>query len=74
MQRCEWLGGPDDLNLVVGDRVAVVEGPSAGCVGKITSIDPKCAEVQLEGVSQVRLSGRSSLHPRWGLMPRRESI
>lgn len=52
-ERCSWLGGCEDLNLVVGDRVAVIEGLSKGRVGKVSLIDAKSAEVQLEDVSQV---------------------
>lgn len=55
-RRCRWAGGAYNLNLAVGDRVVLVDGPEKGQIGKIARIDQEKAEVTLDGLNKVRNS------------------
>lgn len=45
--RCAWAGGSQYLNIRVGDRVVVTEGPFKGVIDKINKINMETATVQL---------------------------
>ncbi|KAI1373748.1 hypothetical protein F4677DRAFT_428115 [Hypoxylon crocopeplum] len=44
-RRCQWAGGAYNLNLAVGDRVVLLDGPDKGRIGNLKSIDHDRAEV-----------------------------
>ncbi|KAI1781153.1 hypothetical protein F4818DRAFT_398121 [Hypoxylon cercidicola] len=56
-ERTRWAGGAHNLNLAIGDRAVLVDGPEKGHIGKISRIDEGKAEVVLEGLnkSNIRL-------------------
>ncbi|KAI1766572.1 hypothetical protein GGR53DRAFT_485828 [Hypoxylon sp. FL1150] len=64
-RRCQWAGGAYNLNLAVGDRVVLVDGPEKGQIGKISRINHEKAEVTIDGLNksnirlqpQIRLPG-----------------
>ncbi|KAI0843449.1 hypothetical protein F5Y06DRAFT_254962 [Hypoxylon sp. FL0890] len=58
-RRCEWAGGAYKLNLTVGDRVVLIDGPDKGRIGKIRKIDHSTAEVTVDGLnrSNIRVQG-----------------
>ncbi|KAI1132149.1 hypothetical protein F5Y10DRAFT_231663 [Nemania abortiva] len=43
--RCQWAGGAYYLNLAVGDRVVLLDGPDKGRIGKISEINHDTGEV-----------------------------
>ncbi|ODA83762.1 hypothetical protein RJ55_02278 [Drechmeria coniospora] len=47
-QRCAWAGGVKQLNLAVGDRVVIRDGPDKGKLDTIKSIQPESGTVTLE--------------------------
>ncbi|KAI0181345.1 hypothetical protein GGR52DRAFT_30874 [Hypoxylon sp. FL1284] len=51
-RRCRWAGGAYNLNVVVGDRVVLVDGPEKGQIGKISSIDKAKAELVVDGLNK----------------------
>ncbi|KAI1418115.1 hypothetical protein F5Y13DRAFT_150599 [Hypoxylon sp. FL1857] len=51
-RRCQWAGGAFNLNLALGDRVVLIDGPDKGRIGKISSIDYDNAEVTVEGLNK----------------------
>lgn len=53
-RRCAWAGGTKQLNLAVGDRVVVLEGPAKGKLDRIQSINTELGTVTLEEEYQVR--------------------
>lgn len=53
-RRCAWAGGAKYLNLVVKDRVVVLEGPDKGRIDRIDSIDKENGTVTLENICKVR--------------------
>ncbi|KAI1188436.1 hypothetical protein F5B17DRAFT_268101 [Nemania serpens] len=55
--RCRWAGGAYYLNLAVGDRVVLLDGPDKGRIGPVTSIDHDTAEVKVKDLnkSNIRL-------------------
>ncbi|KAI2631913.1 hypothetical protein GGR54DRAFT_581413 [Hypoxylon sp. NC1633] len=57
-RRCQWAGGAYNLNLVVDDRVVLIDGPDKGKIGKILSINEDKAEVVVRGLnkSNIRLN------------------
>lgn len=59
-QRCAWAGTPELLNLVVGDRVVLLEGPDKGKIDRVASIDMSRGTLQLENIGKVRLSSSQS--------------
>lgn len=46
-KRCEWAGGSKQLNLAVGDRVVILEGPAKGKVDRIESVNTDIGTVTL---------------------------
>ncbi|KAI1136605.1 hypothetical protein F5Y05DRAFT_98938 [Hypoxylon sp. FL0543] len=56
-RRCQWAGGAYNLNLAIGDRVVLIDGPDKGRIGKIAKIDHDKAEVMVDGLnkSNIRL-------------------
>jgi large subunit ribosomal protein L24 len=54
--RCQWAGGAYYLNLAVGDRVVMLDGPDKGRIGKVSEINHDTAEVTVAGLNKVRLS------------------
>lgn len=54
--RCAWLGGAKSLNLAVGDRVVLLDGPDKGRIGKISDIQKHNMEVVVDGLNKVHLS------------------
>lgn len=57
--RCRWAGGAYYLNLAVGDRVVLLDGPDKGRIGPVTSIDHDTAEVKVKDLNKVDLSSSS---------------
>lgn len=51
--RCAWAGTPQYLNLVPGDRVAVMEGSDRGKIDEVKSIDMDTATIELKNISYV---------------------
>lgn len=51
--RCAWLGGYKNLNLSLGDRVVLLEGPDKGKIGKVTDIQLDDGCVLVEGLNKV---------------------
>ncbi|PFH58998.1 hypothetical protein XA68_12950 [Ophiocordyceps unilateralis] len=47
-RRCAWAGGPHLLNLAVGDRVLIMEGPDKGKIDRIKEIMHSSGTVRLE--------------------------
>lgn len=62
-RRCEWAGGAYKLNLAVGDRVVLLEGPDKGKIGLINHILHESAEVTVDGLNKVRFSPFSVSSP-----------
>jgi len=66
-RRCAWAGGTKQLNLAVGDRVVVLEGPAKGKVDRIQSINTELGTVTLEeeyqGLMKPPLGGESQAVP-----------
>ncbi|KAI1430674.1 KOW domain-containing protein [Xylaria sp. CBS 124048] len=56
--RCQWAGGAYYLNLAVGDRVVLLDGPDKGRISKISSINQETAEVTIKDLnkSNVRIA------------------
>lgn len=52
-ERCAWAGGAYNLNLAVGDRVVLLDGPDKGKIGNITTVMPETAEVTVDGLNKV---------------------
>lgn len=52
--RCHWAGGSQHLNLAVGDRVVVMQGPDKGVIDKIAKLNMDTATVELSNTSKVR--------------------
>lgn len=50
--RCAWLGGSKNLNLALGDRVVLLEGPDKGKIGKVTDIQLDDGCVLVEGLNK----------------------
>lgn len=50
--RCAWLGGSKNLNLAVGDRVVLLEGPDKGKIGKVTDIQMNEGCLIVEGLNK----------------------
>lgn len=46
-QRCAWAGTPQNLNLVVNDRVVIMEGPEKGKIDRVANINIERATVEL---------------------------
>src|SRR5207247_2482151 len=53
--RAAWAGGMRHLNIAVGDRVVVLEGPYRGKISEITEIIRDRAEVRLDKLVKVRV-------------------
>ncbi|KAI0113764.1 hypothetical protein GGR51DRAFT_546952 [Nemania sp. FL0031] len=53
--RCQWAGGAYYLNLAVGDRVVLLEGPDKGRIGKISEITHENAEVTVNGLNKTNI-------------------
>ncbi|KAI8956012.1 KOW domain-containing protein [Xylaria longipes] len=53
--RCQWAGGAAYLNLAVGDRVVLLEGPDKGRVGKIADINLDKAEVTVSEMNKANI-------------------
>ncbi|KAI1245522.1 hypothetical protein MGN70_012412 [Eutypa lata] len=51
-ERCAWAGGAYNLNLAVGDRVVLLDGPDKGKIGNITTVMPETAEVTVDGLNK----------------------
>ncbi|KAI1388740.1 uncharacterized protein F4822DRAFT_255337 [Hypoxylon trugodes] len=54
-RRCAWAGGAYNLNLAVGDRVVLMEGPDEGRIGQIGRINEEKAEVQVNGLNKANI-------------------
>lgn len=52
-KRCAWAGGTKQLNLAVGDRVVILEGPAKGKLDRIDSINTDLGTVTLREQYQV---------------------
>ena len=52
-KRCEWAGGSKQLNLAVGDRVVILEGPAKGKVDRIESVNTDLGTITLQEQYQV---------------------
>ncbi|KAI0552743.1 hypothetical protein F4679DRAFT_49093 [Xylaria curta] len=50
--RCQWAGGAYYLNLAVGDRVVLLDGPDKGRIGKISDISHRTAEVTVKDLNK----------------------
>ncbi|KAI1745354.1 hypothetical protein F4680DRAFT_401966 [Xylaria scruposa] len=50
--RCQWAGGAYYLNLAVGDRVVLLDGPDKGRIGKISDITHAKAEVTVKDLNK----------------------
>ncbi|KAI0445572.1 KOW domain-containing protein [Xylaria telfairii] len=50
--RCQWAGGAHYLNLAVGDRVVLLDGPEKGRIGKIRDINHSSAEVTVSELNK----------------------
>lgn len=46
---CQWAGGAKYLCVKVGDRVAIMQGPDKGKIGKVRDIDGKQGVFVLDG-------------------------
>lgn len=55
-KRCAWAGTPNQLNLAVGDRVVILNGPDKGKIDRIKDIKPEHGTVTLETCHKVSLS------------------
>lgn len=55
-ERCRWAGGPNQLNLAVGDRVAIMDGPDKGKIDRIKSIHKETGSVMLTTYNKVLVS------------------
>ncbi|KAI2642089.1 hypothetical protein GGS21DRAFT_486946 [Xylaria nigripes] len=53
--RCEWAGGAYYLNLAVGDRVVLLDGPDKGRIGNITDLDLGKAEVTVKDLNKTNV-------------------
>ncbi|KAI1117514.1 hypothetical protein F5Y14DRAFT_351335 [Nemania sp. NC0429] len=53
--RCRWAGGAYYLNLAVGDRVVLLDGPDKGRIGPVTDIDHDTAEVTVKDLNKSNL-------------------
>jgi len=53
-QRCAWAGGPQNLNLRVGDRVVIMEGREKGAIDVVQQIRIESATVTLKEHGKVR--------------------
>jgi large subunit ribosomal protein L24 len=51
--RCAWLGGAQNLNLTIGDRVVLLDGPDKGRIGKIMDLQKQTMEVVVDGLNKV---------------------
>ncbi|KAI5928015.1 hypothetical protein F4810DRAFT_705910 [Camillea tinctor] len=51
-RRCQWAGGAYNLNLAVGDRVVLIDGPDKGRIGPISEIDYDRAEVTVRDLNK----------------------
>ncbi|KAI0852098.1 hypothetical protein F5Y00DRAFT_251486 [Daldinia vernicosa] len=54
-RRCQWAGGAYNLNITVGDRVVLIDGPDKGRIGKIKSIDYDKAEVVIDELNKTNI-------------------
>lgn len=52
-KRCAWAGGATQLNLAVGDRIVILDGPDKGKIDRIKEINMSMASVTLEKFNQV---------------------
>ncbi|KAL6852652.1 hypothetical protein ACO1O0_007200 [Amphichorda felina] len=66
-KRCEWAGGSKQLNLAVGDRVVILEGPAKGKVDRIESVNTDLGTItlqeQYQGLMKPPLGGDSQALP-----------
>ena len=46
--RCKWAGGPNQLNLAVGDRVVIMDGPDKGKIDRIKAIYKETGSLTLQ--------------------------
>ncbi|KAI0974954.1 hypothetical protein F4678DRAFT_421434 [Xylaria arbuscula] len=46
--RCQWAGGAYYLNLAIGDRVVLLDGPDKGRIGQVSDINYDTAEVTVK--------------------------
>ncbi|KAI1637062.1 hypothetical protein F4809DRAFT_606039 [Biscogniauxia mediterranea] len=54
-RRCQWAGGAYNLNLVVGDRVVLIDGPDKGRIGHVQAIDHDRAELTVKGLNKTNV-------------------
>ncbi|KAI0806467.1 hypothetical protein GGR55DRAFT_652771 [Xylaria sp. FL0064] len=50
--RCQWAGGAYYLNLAVGDRVVLLDGPDKGRIGQIQNINHESAEATIKDLNK----------------------
>lgn len=62
--RCHWAGGSKYLNLAVGDRVVITQGPDKGIIDKVAKIDLDTATLELAEAGKVRFPGLYPTHDR----------
>ncbi|KAI1368949.1 hypothetical protein F5Y08DRAFT_294241 [Xylaria arbuscula] len=53
--RCQWAGGAYYLNLAVGDRVVLLDGPDKGRIGVIENLNMDTAEVTIKDLNKANL-------------------
>ncbi|CAJ2511582.1 Uu.00g072070.m01.CDS01 [Anthostomella pinea] len=62
-RRCQWAGGAYNLNIAVGDRVVLLDGPDKGRIGLIREIDPMRAEVVVADLNKSNIRIAQELRP-----------
>ncbi|KAI1281815.1 hypothetical protein F5Y07DRAFT_271091 [Xylaria sp. FL0933] len=53
--RCQWAGGAYYLNLAVGDRVVLLDGPDKGRIGQIQNINHETAEATIKDLNKANV-------------------
>ncbi|KAI0130861.1 hypothetical protein F4814DRAFT_445002 [Daldinia grandis] len=54
-RRCQWAGGAYHLNIAVGDRIVLIDGPDKGRIGKIKTINYDKAEVVISELNKANI-------------------
>ncbi|KAI1428811.1 hypothetical protein F5Y12DRAFT_782395 [Xylaria sp. FL1777] len=53
--RCQWAGGAYYLNLAVGDRVVLLDGPDKGRIGPISEINHATADLTVKDLNKTNV-------------------
>lgn len=64
--RCEWMGGPKYINVDVGDRVVLLEGPDKGRIGNIEEVVEDTMTVKVSGLNKSNIRLPDTLRTRSG--------